>query len=299
MGREPSRFNIAADLAINPIITDAGYTLPSGGLFPGQAPFEKLPIGLSVEEYYNLLPETKVNDKDDGTGDGIGDPGGAGAIIDPIDEAEAQASAADWQVAVAQAQAVAKSRGTLPAGLERIIGEVLQPSVPWPDALREFVSRAVTAKDDYSWSRPNRRYIAQGLYLPSLYSESIGHVVVAIDTSGSIGQPELDRFAGELSGILEANPAQLTVLYCDANIQHVQEWTPCDGQLTLEARGGGGTSHVPVWNWLKKHGDDDVVCVICLTDGATDFGNDPGLPVMWALTAKAQPPFGRTIQLKG
>lgn len=299
--RDLGRFNIACDLAINPVLEEAGMQLPPGGLFPGRGQYEKLPVGLSAEEYFARLPEEQGQEGDgqgkEG-GNGGNDPGKCGGVVDTGDNAQQQASEAGWKVAVAQAANVAKGRGELPGGLARMVGDLLEPKVPWQEVLREFISRALTSRDDYSWSAPNRRFIAQGLYLPSLRSESLGEVVVAIDTSGSIGEAELKTFGGELNGILECRPCKVHVVYCDARVRRVDEWEPSDGPLVLEPVGGGGTSHRPVWDWLAEH-DIDPAAVVCLTDGYTSFGDDPGVPVLCALTPEstAEPPFGRVVHI--
>ena len=285
--RDAKRWNVACDLAINPLLKDAGFQLPKGGLFPGQAPYADLPSGLSAEDYYSRLPQDEEQSDD---------PGQCGGVRDAGDQADQQTSGAEWQVAVAQASQAAKERGELPGGLGRLVRDIVEPEVDWQDILREFLSRSLTARDDYSWTVPNRRFIANGLYLPSLRSASLGHVVIAIDTSGSIDESQLASFAGELNGILDCSPCQASIVYCDHKVQRVDEWEPSDGPLTLDPIGGGGTSHVPVWDWLKQ-ADIDTACVVALTDGATRFGDDPGVPVLWALTGDASPPFGRVLQI--
>lgn len=287
--RTAKRWNIACDAAINPLLRDAGFVLPPEGVFPGVCPFNKLPVGLSAEEYYVRLPA----DEEDGRGS---DPGGCGEVMEAAEDPAAQTQAiADWQVAVAQAHQAAKQRGTLPAGLQRLVDETLQPVVDWRNVLREFVRSQ--AKNDYSWSRPNRRFVHLGIYLPSLHSEQIGDIVIAVDTSGSIGSDMLNAFAAECEGILSAYDCSVSIVYCDCEVQHVQQWRSTDGPLVLEPRGGGGTSHVPVWQWLSEQADTPE-CVICLTDGMTDFGSDPGVPVLWCLTQDCSPPFGRKVVMQ-
>lgn len=301
-GREMRDWNVACDLAINDILRDAGVTLPPGALFPGEGRFSGMESGLAAETYYSRIGAKENPPGDmpgDSDGDGRGnDPGGSGGVLDAGDQAEQRAMEAEIQVDVAQAVTASKGRGELPGGLGRMVEEIIDPTVPWQEELREFVSRSLTAKDDYSWGAPNRRFIAQGLYLPSLRSESLGEIVVAIDTSGSIGAKELAEFGGELNGILECQPCAVKVVYCDSAVNKVVEWEPSDGPLTLEAIGGGGTSHAPIWEWLKESGAAPE-CVVCLTDGYTSWGRDPGLPVLWALTpgSTVEPPFGRTIRM--
>ena len=299
--RDHALYNIAADLAVNPILREAGFTLPPGALYPGQGTYSDLPEGLSAEEYYAKLQSTQQEEQqgnDGQPGQPGDDPGGCGAVVPAPDQAEQQEIQAEWQVATAQAAAAAQGKGKLPGALDRLVKEIVEPTVPWQDVLREFVTRSVMARDDYSWAVPNRRFIAQGLYMPSLRSEGMGEIVVAIDTSGSIDDAMLKRFSGELNGVLDCKPCRVVVLYCDDAIQgEPVYWEPADGQLTLESRGGGGTSHLPIWAWLKQHGEEPA-CVVCLTDGYTSFGSDPGVPVLWAMTTERKPPFGQVIQVK-
>lgn len=294
LGREPRRWNTACDLAINPILLNAGMSLPDGHLMPGEGRFSELVPGKSAEEYYSSLLE-----KGNETADESQDPGGCGQVIDPDqgDPAQLQVIEAEWKIAVAQAQRAAQGRGPLPAGLGRSVEQVLHPPADWRSVLREFVS--AHARNDYSWSRPNRRFIAQGLYLPGMHSEELGDVVLAVDTSGSIGAKELGIFAEEANAVLASYDCTVTVLYHDSEIQKVQTWRSCDGPLTLDAVGGGGTSHVGVFDWIAQAGTTPT-CVICLTDLYTDFpATVPDIPVLWAVSGNSHPaaPFGQIVPL--
>ena len=177
--------------------------------------------------------------------------------------AEARQVEADWQVAVSQAQSAAAGRGPLPVGLGRAVQQVLHPAADWRAVLRAFVSSQ--AKNDYSWVRPNRRFIAQGLYLPGLHSEELGDVILAVDTSGSISEQLLGLFAAEANAVLSAYDCTVTVLYHDTEVQKVQNWQSTDGPLVLDPVGGGGTSHACVFDWIDKAGMSPA-CVVCLTD---------------------------------
>ena len=163
------------------------------------------------------------------------------------------------------------------------------------EILREFVSSQ--ARDDMSWSRPNRRFIAQGLYLPGLHSEVLGEIVIAIDCSGSISKAQLASFAAEVNGVLTAFACTATVLYHDSEIQSVKEWTSTDGPLVLEPVGGGGTSHVCVFDWIEREGRTPS-CVVALTDLDSEFPAEPDVPVLWAVTGQNQnAPFGRVVSI--
>lgn len=286
-GRDPERWNEACDCAINPLLIGNGFTLPAGCLMPGEGRYAMLPPGKSAEEYYALLPE--------GTG-----PKSCGEVREPGPDQSSQTSQeSEWDVAVAQAEKVARQRGELPAGLARTVEKVLHPPADWQALLREFVS--ATAKNDYSWSKPNRRFIAQGLYLPGLRSEELGEVVVAVDTSGSIGEKELALFGSELDSILSAFDCSATVLYHDSAICKVDEWKSADGPFTLDPVGGGGTSHRCVFEWIEQEGRSPA-CILCLTDMESDFPEaPPAAPVLWAVIGSNEdpPPFGTAVRVAG
>jgi predicted metal-dependent peptidase len=155
--REPSKWNVAIDLEINPMLREAGFTLPADGVFPGEGPHKDLPKGEAAERYYDLLPDPP-SEEQDGEGEGPGqnpDPGGCGGVKDAGDKAEQQQAAAEMEVAVTQAAEAAKQRGALPGGLNRLVQEIVNPKVDWRETLREYVSSC--ARNDYSWSPPNRR----------------------------------------------------------------------------------------------------------------------------------------------
>lgn len=330
--RELKRYNVAADLSINPLLREAGFDLPDDAVFPGEGKYQDLPRGLSMEEYYTLLEPPKKEEEPEpgdepgqgggggGQGDGEGegepqpgegegqgggggcpDPGGCGAVMPAGDgsPAAARESQAEWEVALAQAHAVAKQRGTLPACIDRLVQEVLAPKVDWREVLRQFVSSH--ARNDFRWFPPNKRFIHQGIYLPGMRSEELGSIVLAVDTSGSIGQEELNAFAGEIQGILEAySDVELTILYADAAIQHVQTWRSSDGPLRLEPKGGGGTSHDPVFQHVEEH-LPDATCVICFTDAYTSLTvPEPEVPVLWAVIQNDSPrlPWGQVLPVK-
>lgn len=231
------------------------------------------------------------------------DPGGMGEVRDATDEEGQVATESDkrqmeqdWKIAVAQAARQQKSCGNLPGELQRMVDEIVNPTVDWRELLRRFVNEV--AHDDYQWFPPNRRYIHNGIYLPSTRSEKMGTVVVAIDTSGSIAQKELDLFAGELTSILEEYKASCKVIYCDSRIAGVDEFGPDELPLDLHPRGGGGTDFRPPFKRLEDE-DETPPCFIYFTDGyCSSFPEEPQYPVLWACTRDGfEPPFGETIRV--
>ena len=229
-------------------------------------------------------------------------PGGFGEVCDARDEAGSAASPAEkrrqeheWAIAAEQALRAAKSCGSEPAGLERPLAESRQSRQDWRAILRDFV--AATAPADYRWTPPNRRYIASGLYLPSVERLGVGEIVIVVDTSGSIGALELEQFAGEISAIAdEVQPEAIHVVHCDAAVQSVQQFGPSE-PVRLEPKGGGGTDFRPAFEWVTQNGIAPA-CFIYLTDLCCDlFPDVPEYPVLWVTDSHRAAPFGETIRI--
>lgn len=221
-----------------------------------------------------------------------------GEIIEPP-QAEAAKTEIEWRQAVIQAVEAAKAQGNLPAGIERLVEEFVQPHVDWKSVLRRFVQQLAAL--DYDFRRPSGRYLASGLYMPKLRSETMPPIVIGVDTSGSIGQQELAEFAAEMTSIIEeVKPEVAHVVYCDAAVGSVQEFVPGD-PLVYKPTGGGGTDFVPVFKWVEEQGIEPA-CLIYLTDCMGDYPEElPPYPVLWASSTKEPgryaPPFGEFLYI--
>lgn len=229
-------------------------------------------------------------------------PGGFGEVLDatddwgnPVSQAEKSHQQQEWSIAAEQAMRSAKACGHRAANLERPVNESRQSKQDWRTILRDFIAARIPS--GYLWSPPNRRYIASGLYLPSVERSGLGPIVVAIDTSGSIGNEELEQFAGEISAICdETKPESIHVVYCDAAVQAWQEFQPSE-PLHLEPRGGGGTDFRPVFEWVELQ-HIEPVCLIYLTDLCCySYPEAPDYPVLWVTSSRNTAPFGETIQI--
>ena len=287
-GRDPERWNIATDYAINIVLHDAGMKLPQGGLIDAQY------RGMTAEEIYNKLPEQpsdQQKQKSAATGT-VGDGENANGT-----EGDKDAEERRWQQTLAEAAQAAKMSGHLPSALEIFINGQLAPKVRWAEALSRFMTER--SPDDYSWQRPNRRFIGGGLFMPSRQSSNtLGEIVVAIDTSGSMTQELLERVAAELNDIKQAaRPTKLHVVYCDSDIQHVDTFGLHD-DIELALRGGGGTSFQPVFDWIEEN-EINPRCLVYFTDGYAEFPEQPhSYPVMWAIIDSSEtPPWGEILHI--
>jgi predicted metal-dependent peptidase len=322
--RKPRLWNIAADYAINPIILQNGLALPEGVLVKDEY------NGLCAEEIYSRLEREAANgggsqsqspnaggssgapNNNDATAqdttegeDDLTQPrqGGFGEVLDATDdegnpacEGERTRQAHTWTIAAGQAMQAAKFQGHEAAGVERPIKESRQSQQNWRTTLRNFVSGVAFA--DYTWFPPNRRYVHSGLYLPSIYRDGVGRIVIGVDTSGSIGEKELQQFAGEISAISDqVQPELIHVVYCDAAVNSTQEFGPSE-PIVLEPKGGGGTDFRPVFEWVSQN-DINPACLIYLTDLYCDDypATPPPYPVLWVTDSRRTAPFGETIKI--
>lgn len=290
--RDAKKWNIACDLSFNGELKELGYDLPDGALFPGVPPFANVPKGLSAETIYPLIPDFPDGDE------GGDDPGGCGGVKDGGGTpSELSRAASEFDMAVSRAAQEAQRRGNLPDSLARLVAQIIHPPADCWEILKQFVTKK--AKNEYKWSPPNRRYVAQGIYLPALSGAQLDGVVWAIDTSGSIDNRILGLFEGAASDVGEMYPGKMTIIYCDAQVQRVDQWEPDDGPFKLRPKGGGGTSHKPVFEWIDKNMDEPPTCLICLTDMYTEFPDKaPPYPVLWASTTKGmKAPFGDYVEV--
>jgi len=244
------------------------------------------------------------NDPSQGQGPQQPDPAG-GEVRDmpgkdgqTATEAEKEQGKQDWKIATQQAAQAAKTCGKLPGDILRLVEDILEPQVDWKEALRQFVDRI--SRNDYSWRRPNSRYMASGVILPTLYNQELPPIIVAIDTSGSISPDELKQFAGEIDDILNQYPTTLTVIYCDTRVTEIETFTAENRPIKLNAKGGGGTRFSPVFEKVETF-EEPPVCLVYLSDlESNDWGNEPDYPVLWIQTTgnkKIVPPFGELIRM--
>jgi len=301
--RDHVKWNCAGDYAINPLLKGAGLPLLETDLY-NPAWEDK-----SADWIYSQLP-----DQDKQTGDGSagqsgmpGNPNGkpCGGMKEPVPEdgetiQQMYANMEhDGKRAIAQAELMAKAQGKMPANLERLCNQILRPQVPWTKHLNHFAE--VVTHNDYSWMRPNRRYMQQGFYIPTLYSESPGTFIVVVDTSCSVTQIELDQGGAEISGILtQVKPEKIIVLYCDTKVYEdkIEEFTINDLPVKLNAHGGGGTDFCPPFEWVKEQGINPK-CLMYFTDMYGTFPDDPGYPVLWISSSRVkEAPFGKVIQIR-
>jgi len=283
--RQPRRWNMAADYVINKLLIDDNIgRMPKVGLHD---PNIYKAGGGTSEGIYNILPEQDEDSGADGLMDNCEDGDGG-----PAEQGQQQA---EWKVKVAQAAQAAKMMGKMSANMQRLVDQVLTPKVDWRDVLQRFLVKART--DQRSFSRFNRRFIAQGLYLPSVSGEQMGEIVFAVDCSGSINQDTINQFAAEISIVKDdLMPARIHVLYFDSDVSHVESYEQHD-DLDIKPHGGGGTDFAPVFEKIIELGLDPVAIVFLTDLCCHSFGNQPDAPVLWVTTDPGKAPWGEVVEM--
>ena len=257
--------------------------------------------------------------EDDGTGQAPSvDPAGTGEIMDAGSRNDGDADARDmsadapidvnaeeqaWDEAMHQALNLAKAQGAAPGAVEETIRGAHRSTLDWRALLRRYMTDA--APRDYSWSVPNRRFIDQGLYLPSMRTEGMGTLAVIVDTSGSVDTGVLAAFWSEVREVAaEIEPERIVVLQVDAAVQDETDYAPGDLPERIVVKGRWGTDFRPGFARLAERGERPALCLY-FTDMDCDRypETEPPFPVAWIDWSPRHapwaqpPPWGEHIRI--
>lgn len=260
--------------------------------------------GMNAKQVFDILKEEQEEGGGEGGGDGFDDHDWDGAKDMSDEDKETLGREIDQAIRqglIAHQKNVGKGGG----GLDRELEDLLAPKINWREVLREFVKTTCSNKDASSWRRVNRRFLSTGVYMPSMIGEKVGHLVVAIDTSGSIGGPELAEFLSEVQGIAEeVSPEVVDLIYWDGEVAAHEKY---EGSAvsnivsSTKPKGGGGTDPSCVSEYLKENGIKPEA-VIVLTDGyVPNWGSEWTAPTMWVISGgntDAVSDNGKTIYLE-
>jgi predicted metal-dependent peptidase len=213
----------------------------------------------------------------------------------PLTPDEVQDLSHIWQKNLASSAHSAKQAGKFEGEFAKLIDFFLQPRVPWQALLAQYMSNL--ARDDFSFSRPSRR--SNDAILPSLRSSQVD-ITVAIDTSGSISQMEIDEFVSEVNAIKSHVRAGITLIACDEKINSQLIWyfEPWEElQFPASLGGGRGTNFTPVFEYIKAQ-DKAQEVLIYFTDAKGIFPKSPpNYGVIWLVKGKEVVPWGSRVQL--
>lgn len=328
--RKKDKWNVAQDIIINHIVKQNGFNLPDSGIIPKNGSIDVGDVTIndlddqSFESVYDQLPEQDgqggqgQGDESDEDGDSEGEGQGqerSKGFDDHIYEGENNSDdetgmdEEDFARAMAKARAHAKSQGSSPSGLEGRIEDIMDASVDWRSELLQYISNEVHA--GWTWKKQHKRTRSlqeQGhrTTMPDTEKESL-NVAVALDTSGSVSEEEIQQFLGEVCGLLNAFEAvNLTLIKHTADVYDVEHYDdPDESQFTEISVKSGGTDHRPVFKELEDNWDIDADLLINFTDGYTTAPpNQPfGVDTVWAVdnhdVGKNRLNFGKILRVEG
>jgi predicted metal-dependent peptidase len=300
--------NLATDLAQNQFITG----LPKDSVQLDKFPKEwKLKEKQSAEYYYDEFMKhankISVSKNPDGSYHvKITDPKGktiAEFDVNDMDGSEwkdADTSELSKEVirqAVKEAkEQMERSQGTLPAGLEIAVNEILQPpKIAWNQLLRQYIAASIKSGSKRSWKKPNRRF---GATQKGRLADHIIAITIGLDTSGSIGPEDYKIFFSELKSIQECYKADINMIECDAAVQRHYKLNRYK-RGNRNVKGGGGTDFCPVFDYIKeKRLRTDVLIFFTDMWGSFPKGKHQ-LKTIWVSTSDVkEAPFGRVIRIK-
>jgi len=322
--------NIAMDAIINRALDKAGFTFNREDFQIVRIPW--VTDDMDWETVYDRLMKEARQPPLDGSGkaksrgqgepqpgDGqsSGEPGEGGApdpgtsasnkypngLNGDVQAPTGEVSEMDVEASTLTAAKMAKACGSNSALLDRFLSGLPAPSVPWQEETRDLLK--AFSRDDYSYRRFNRTLLSRlGVVAPTLYSPSMGALVIGFDTSGSVGDEECRQIGGEITAIAEElRPTAVIVVYVDAAVKSVQRFEAGE-PVELKPKGGGGTRFKPLFDYVVDQIEEPVEAVIYFTDLWGNVGEceDPGVPVIWACTDRSKKdtavPFGRVLSVR-
>ena len=260
--------------------------------------------GMNAKQIFDILKE----EQEEGGGGGGGGEGfdehdweGASSLSEEDKkQLEKEVDQAIRQGIIAEQKVVGKGGGRM----GRDLADLVEPKVDWREVLREFVKATCNAKDTSSWRRVNRRYLSSDIYMPSLIGERVGHMVIGIDTSGSVGNAELAEFLSEVQSIAkDVHPDKVDLIYWDGEVAGHEEYSASQVDSIIDSTkpaGGGGTDPTCVMEYMKEKAIKPEA-IIMLTDGYIgNWGDEWNAPILWTIVGNNRnyAPVGKTIHVK-
>lgn len=284
-GLNPETWNEACDHVINLDLIERGYDIKS---IPGvlcDPAFKKMP---EEEVYMALLRKGSKPKNPFGGNDGDIKPG--------------KVTPASVVGKVIQARDMARINnggkpGSCPGHIEEYLESLLKPKVDWRAALARFITELIPG--DRTWARPNRRYMAHNMYMPSqdLEEDKLTHLMYFFDVSGSMTDGQLQQLIAEVKEVRSTlKPERITLCQFDVGIRDTLVIEEHDDFETLKVNGRGGTCLIAVRDLIQQ--EKPTAAVIF-----TDMGCDPmeplttKTPIFWVVldNPRAHIPFGEAV----
>lgn len=289
MGRDLDSFNKAASEAVNLQLHDNGFTYSHPDVhMKGNSQYRDM----SAEQIYQKLPPQP---KKNNNGPQQNDPGNAvlppGANITP-DQLQQQIQEIVTRAAI-QAKQSPEGAGSIPGDIQLELDKFLNPTLPWFRILARYLKNK--AKNDYSMSKPNKRFMPE-FYLPSMISSNVIDLVVAPDVSGSCSDEDVRACMNEVAGVFaQLKPEKVTLLPFDTKIREAIDVKNKQELQRVKFTGRGGTDITPVIEWANENKPQ---VVIVFSDGEFDFPNiKTNVDFIWLIYGNPRftAPYGKVI----
>lgn len=313
--RDPEWWNMANDYVINGMlvtdkigkmptrkVTDPNEKNENGETAQRVGLYDERYLGWTSEAVYDDLEKRKVKKEltldvhiemgEDGLKKNS--KGNIPIKIDPEELKKIKGEAKNKILQAAQAAA-----GKMPASLQRLIDDLVEPKINWRDLLQQNIQSCIT--DDFTWMRPNRKHMYGGIFLPVLDKDETIDIAIAIDMSGSISDSMAQDFLSEVYGIMNAyNDFTISILCFDTQVYNFKTFTKdtADELLSYECKGGGGTDFMAFWDFWMAENIEPKKAVI-FTDGFPfgTWGPESYADTLWIITegakTRVKPPFGQ------
>ena len=277
---KPEAWSQACDAKVNALLRQLGLFVPQ-------------PEGLERHVWWDDLGEEAGAAAQQRMGGALADDAPSAALHQSVTQ--------QWRLRVRQAVGEALGAGEADGVLLReLLGHAPTASgQDWRAVLAAFLQRWHRAEAHYG--RASRRAVAPFL-MPAL-RPAAAHVLLAVDTSASIKEAQLQQFWSEIQSLAGQVTIQLTLLAADTKLAEGAPWVFAPGEVPQwpHPHGQGGTDFRPVFNWLTQRGED-MDAVIYFTDGKGDYpAHAPGVPLLWVLAGEGgdvrRPPFGEVVLL--
>ena len=288
-GKNPRDWGIACDYIINNAMEDEGWI------------FDEKDISVYIDQQYRGMSEEEVYDR---IQSGEIQPKlapGANFDDDMMESTDEEIMAqVSIVIQAVHAATMAGQPGAIPGNIEKVIDKFLSPVIPWEKELRKFMTEL---KDYYyTWARPDRRYLSQGIYLPSQEDDdgALEHLCYYLDVSGSITNKDVVRFNSEVKYIKdELRPKKLTLVLFDTQIKKEIVFNEDDPFDSIVVVGRSGTCLAPVLEHINKHRP---TAAIIFSDLDVDPMGKPqqNIPVLWVRIGNTghKPSFGKIITIR-
>jgi predicted metal-dependent peptidase len=290
-------FNIAADLEINQYI-DNDY-LPDGAIVMTSFPTLTLELKAGTNYYYQKLLENN-NSKDPDPGlqslmggqsgpptDGDGDLHPTWKEFENLTDTEKKLIQNQVEhILKESATQITKSRGTIPGELKSLIDElfkITEEVFNW----KAYFRRKMGCSSEVYTKKSRRKMSKRFEDNAGIKIKQKHHILVAVDTSGSVSNAELLEFFSEIHHIYKAG-ASVTIIECDTKINDIYEYK---GKFKGSVVGRGGTDFTPPVEYYNKH-KNKFTTLVFFTDGYAPVECKPHKQMMWVISSAGTEDLG-------